>query len=107
MLRETGLVRHFTIHPATAQFVARRFGADPALRLAAHRRVGTYYEAQAKTSAYIDDDIEAGHHLFQAGEYDRSYELLGAASSGCKIVAAFARGCTSWSPSWPSPSGRR
>ena len=26
---------------------------------------------------------------------------------GCKIVAAFARGCTSWSPSWPSPSGRR
>ena len=80
LLLETGLVRHFTIHPATAQFVARRFGADPALRLAAHRRVGTYYEARAKTSPYIDDGIEAGHHLFQAGEYDRSYELLGAAS---------------------------
>ena len=80
LLLETGLVRHFTIHPATAQFVARRFGADPALRLAAHRRVGTYYEARAQTSPYLEDVIEAGHHLFQAGEYDRSYELLGAAS---------------------------
>ena len=108
LLLKTGLVRHFTIHPATAQFVARRFGADPALRLAAHRRVGTYYEARAKTSPYIEDDIEAGHHLFQAGEYDRSYELLGVGvASGCKTMAAFARDCTSWSPSWPSPSGRR
>ncbi len=80
LLLRTGLVRHFTIHRATVQFVARRFGADPALRLAAHRRAGTYYEARAKTSPYIDDDIEAGHHLFQAGEYDRAYVLLGSAS---------------------------
>ncbi len=81
LLLETELVRHFTIHPATAQFVARRFGADPALRLAAHRRVGTYYEARAQTSRYLEDGIEAGHHLFQAGEYARSYELLGEVSS--------------------------
>ena len=81
LLLETGLVRHFTIHPATAQFVARRFGADPALWLAAHRRVGTYYEARAETSRDVADGIEAGHHLFQAGEYDRSYELLGSVSN--------------------------
>ncbi|MGO9601396.1 MAG: tetratricopeptide repeat protein [Isosphaeraceae bacterium] len=42
--------------------------------------MGTYYEARAKTSPYIDGDIEAGRHLFQAGEYDRSYELLGGVS---------------------------
>jgi len=42
--------------------------------------VGTYYEARAKTSPYIEDEIEAGRHLFQAGEYDRSYELLGGVS---------------------------
>ena len=72
VLRKTGQVRHFTIHPATAQFVSRRFAADPALRQAAHRRVGTCYEALAQRSPYLEDYIEAGHHLFQAGEFDRS-----------------------------------
>src|SRR5207248_2793483 len=28
----------------------------------------------------IEIDLEAGYHLFQAGEYDRAYELLGSAS---------------------------
>ena len=75
-----GLVRYFTLHPATVQFITQRFGEETPLRLATHRRVGTYYEARAKTSPYIEDDIEAGHHLFQAGEYDRSYDMLGPAS---------------------------
>ena len=75
-----GLVRYFTLHPATVQFITQRFGEETPLRLATHRRVGTYYEARAKTSPYIADDIEAGHHLFQAGEYDRSYDMLGPAS---------------------------
>ena len=87
-----GLVPHYTLHPATAQFIARRFGDDAPLRLDTHRRVGTYLEAQAAASPYIETDIEAGHHLFQAGEYDRSYELLGSAS---RVAAR----------SWPSPRG--
>jgi tetratricopeptide (TPR) repeat protein len=78
-LRE-GLVRHDTIHPATAQFVIRRFGDDPALRQETHHRAGVWYEARARASPYIDDDIEAGHHLFQAGEYDRACDMLGKSS---------------------------
>jgi hypothetical protein len=74
----TGLVPYFTLHPATVQFITQRFGEDAPLRLATHRRVGTYLEAQAAASPYTT--IEAGHHLFQAGEYDRSYQLLGPAS---------------------------
>ncbi len=80
LLGQSGVVRHFTIHPATAQYVARRFTDDPDLRQAAHLRVGTYYEALARNSPDIEDVVEAGHHLFQAGEFDRSYDLLGPAS---------------------------
>ena len=75
-----GLVRHETVHPATVEFVARRFGDDSEIRRKAHGRVGAYYEAKAETSRYIDDDLEAGHHLLSAGEYDRAYDLLGTAS---------------------------
>ncbi len=75
-----GPVRHETIHPATAQFVARKFGDDPDLRREANGRVGQFYEARARTSPYIEDDIEAGHHLFQAMEYDRANDMLGPAS---------------------------
>jgi tetratricopeptide (TPR) repeat protein len=78
---DDGPTRFFTIHPATAHFVADRFGTDPALCLATHRRVGTVYDARARISPYIEDNFEAGHHLFQAGEYDRSCELLEPASA--------------------------
>ncbi len=74
------LVPHFTLHPATVQFISQRFGEGAPLRLATHRRLGDYLEAQAAASPYIETYIEAGHHLFQAGEYDRAYELLGSAS---------------------------
>jgi len=37
-------------------------------------------EQQAASSPYIETDIEAGHHLFQAGQFDRSCPLLGSAS---------------------------
>ena len=71
----------YTVHPATAEFAQSKFD-DPedATRRAAHLRVGTYLESVAKESSYINTYIEAGHHLFQAGEYDRSYELLGSSS---------------------------
>ena len=75
-----GSIRRYTIHPATKRFIARRLGDNPELRLAAHRRIGTYYEARAKTSLYLDDYLEAGHHLLQAGEHERSCELLVSAS---------------------------
>jgi len=73
-------VPHYTVHQATAEFIRRRFGDDAPLRLDTHRRVGMYLESQAAASPYIETDIEAGHHLFQAGEYDRAYKLLGSAS---------------------------
>ena len=41
---------------------------------------GCTWRPRPAASPYIETDIEAGHHLFQAGEYDRAYELLGAAS---------------------------
>jgi tetratricopeptide (TPR) repeat protein len=74
------MVGHDTIHPATAQFVVRRFGDDPELRRETHRRVGNYYTAGAKVSPYIVENLEAGYHLFQAGDYDRAYDMLGSAS---------------------------
>ncbi|HVT59581.1 MAG TPA: tetratricopeptide repeat protein [Thermoanaerobaculia bacterium] len=73
-------VRHYTLHPATAQFVRERFADDETLLTPAHRRLGERLEVEAKTSPFIDVDLEAGHHLFQAGEYDRAYELLGPAA---------------------------
>lgn len=73
-------MRHFTLHPSTAQFVHSRCGDDEALRRAAHRRLGDHLEAEARTSGFVEVNIEAGHHLFQAGEYDRAVELLGSAS---------------------------
>jgi tetratricopeptide (TPR) repeat protein len=81
MMISEGLVRHDTIHSATAQCVARRFGDDPALLRETHHRVGNYYEAKANTSRELYDRLEAGHHLFQAGECDRAYDMLGAASN--------------------------
>jgi tetratricopeptide (TPR) repeat protein len=73
-------VTRYTLHPATAEFIRQRFGDDAPLRLDTHRRVGMYLESQAAASPYIETDIEAGHHLFQAGEYDRAFKLLGSAS---------------------------
>ncbi len=80
MTTREGLVRRDTMHPATVQFVARRFGDYPELRRKAHNRVGDWYEMKIKTSPYIEDGLESGHHLFQAGEYDRAYDMLGSAS---------------------------
>jgi tetratricopeptide (TPR) repeat protein len=73
-------VRHFTLHPATVQFVRERFADAEPLRKAAHRRLGERLEAEAETSPFLEVDLEGGHHLFEAGEYDRAYELLGSAS---------------------------
>jgi tetratricopeptide (TPR) repeat protein len=72
--------RRYTLHPATVQFVRDRFGDDEMLCRATHRRMGDYLEAEAKTSPFIEVDLDAGYHLFQAGEYDRAYDLLGTAS---------------------------
>jgi tetratricopeptide (TPR) repeat protein len=70
-----------TLHPATRQFIAKHFPADEQLRLSTHRRIGEYLERTAKTSPYIETGLEAGFHLFEAGEHDRAYMLLGPASN--------------------------
>ena len=77
---EVGTARMYTLHPATVQFITDNFAEPEQVRPAAHRRIGEYLEARAKDSPYVATIIEAGHHLFEAGEYDRSSELLGAAS---------------------------
>jgi len=73
-------VRRYTLHPATSQFITSCFTDDPQLRHATHRRLGEHLESQAKDSPYIETILEAGHHLFEAGEFNRSYGLLGSAS---------------------------
>ncbi|MFY9823556.1 MAG: tetratricopeptide repeat protein [Thermoanaerobaculia bacterium] len=84
--------RRYTLHPATAQFVRNRFGDAEPLRRAAHRRLGDYLEAEARTSPFMDVYLEAGHHLFQAGEYNRACELLVSASEGLRQYGRFREG---------------
>lgn len=76
-------VTRYSPHPATVRFVQEAHPDDPddpAIILAAHRRLGAHWEAAAKDSPDIQTDIEADHHMFQAGEYDRACELPGTAS---------------------------
>ena len=75
-----GTSTRYTLHPATVRFIREANGDSPDLRIQAHRRLGEHLEAAAKESPYIETDIEAGHHLFEAGEYDRACGLLGSAS---------------------------
>ena len=92
-------VTRYALHPATAQFVATAQTDVSALCVAAHRRIGEHLETEAKESPYIDTIIEAGHHLFEAGLYDRAYELLSGASDwlqgrgrvreGLRVLAPF------------------
>ena len=75
-----GTSTRYTLHPATERFIREAHGDLPELRIQVHGRLGEHLEAAAKESPYINTDIEAGHHLFEAGEYDRANELLGPAS---------------------------
>jgi tetratricopeptide (TPR) repeat protein len=79
-LLETRGGDRFDLHPATVQYIEGHFPPEESFRRATHRRVGAYLEAEAKTSPYLDVVLEAGYHLFEAGEYDRANELLGGAS---------------------------
>ncbi len=74
-------VRHYTLHPTTVQFVCDCFGNGEALRRAAHRRLGDFLEAELLVLPWLEISLEAGHHLFHAGEYDRSGNLLAPASA--------------------------
>jgi tetratricopeptide (TPR) repeat protein len=70
----------YAVHSHTAGFVRSRFQDTGDLAEASHRRIGTYLEEQARSSPDLSVDLEAGHHLFEAGEYDRAGALLVAAS---------------------------
>ena len=87
-----GRSTRYTLHPATERFIREAHGELPELRIQAHRRLGEHLEAAVKESPYIETIIEAGHHLLEAGEPDRAYELLGSASE--------------WAAKpWPCPRG--
>lgn len=73
-------VRLFTLHPSTGQVVRERFGQDEKLRRATHRRLGDHLEEEMKKSPFVEIGLEAGYHLFRAGEYDRAELLLGTTS---------------------------
>jgi|GEM_PF-1787132 len=77
---QIGTSTRFTLHPVTQRFICTAHGEQPDLQIQTHHRLGEYLEAAAKNSPDINTDIEAGHHLFAAGEFDRSYVLLGPAS---------------------------
>lgn len=77
---KVGPVMHLNLHPATALFVETHIVDAESLRVPTHRRLGDYLEIETRKSLYLETALEAGHHLFQAGEYDRAYELLGSAS---------------------------
>ena len=70
----------YTLHPATQRFIHEAHGLSPELRIQTHRRLGDHLEAAAKESPDINTYIEAGHHLFEAREYDRASILLFPAS---------------------------
>ena len=71
---------HYTLHPETQRLIRDAYGDSPELRLQTHRRLGEHLEGVAKESSFIENHIEGGQHLFEAGEYDRAFELLGLAS---------------------------
>ena len=76
-----GTVTRYTLHPATVQFIGEAHPDAPTLRLGAHRRLGEHLETAARDSSDIETDIEAGHHLFEAGEFDRANAILSRASA--------------------------
>ena len=78
---EVRRVTRYTLHPSTRRFVVHVFVDDDDLRLPCHLRLGEHLDATARETPYIETIIEAGHHLFEAGEIDRASELLVLASS--------------------------
>ena len=72
---------HYTMHPATRRFVQQTHGGDKALDKESHRRIGNHLEKVAKDSLFLEDGKAAGHHLFEAEEYDRAYQVLGTVSN--------------------------
>ncbi len=71
-------IRHYTLHPATVQLIQERFEEAKVLRRPSHRRIGDHLVGEV--SLMIEVNLEAGYHLFQAGEFDRAHELLGSAA---------------------------
>ncbi len=76
-----GTSTHYTLNSATNSFINKAHGDTPEIRTQTHHRLGEHLEAEAKDSLNINTHIEAGHHLFKAGKYDRAFEILGSAST--------------------------
>ncbi len=71
----------YQLHPMVARFVEKQEGKEgEKIRKEALLRAGTFLEELAETSKDIMVDLDAGHYLFQAGEFNRANELLGNAS---------------------------
>ncbi|MEZ5935649.1 MAG: tetratricopeptide repeat protein [Alphaproteobacteria bacterium] len=96
-------VTRYGLHASTAQFITDAHPADRDLFLATHRRLGKHLEIEAKTSPYIVTRIEAGHHLFEAGDYDRAGELLGQASQWLQQRGRVREGLTALAPFLAKP----
>ena len=77
----------FSVHPATVRFISERIDSteQEALRLETYLRAGTFLEKFVKTSQDIYDGLDAGHYMFECGEYDKSYEQLGPASQYLQV----------------------
>jgi tetratricopeptide (TPR) repeat protein len=67
---------YHSLHAATSAFVKKYFNDSDSVTVPTHHRIGTHLEERARQSGDLPLFLEAGYHLFQAGEYDRAFELL-------------------------------
>ncbi len=82
---EVGTITRYALHPATVRFIVEAQEASPERLKQVHRRIGEHLEAVAKESRYIEVGLEAGHHLFEGGEFDRACPVLGRASDWLRV----------------------
>ena len=75
-------VKLFQVHPMTSEFITIQFTEEERkwLCLDIFRRIGAYLEERVKTSRNINNGLDAGHYLFECGEFDRAFIQLGKAS---------------------------
>lgn len=76
---------HFEAHPSVSAFVLEHTPDAPQLGAQAYRMAGDFLEGRAGPSSPLQDDIDAGHYLLEAGERDRAARLLGATSEYLQV----------------------
>jgi len=79
--------KRYLLHPMTAAFIRSQFEAQSADAMDQETclRVGIFLEERREISKDLADWLDAGHYLFECGEFDRSSDLLGYASQWLQV----------------------